>query len=50
MRTDYLAVALGAQPRAVGSGASTVGGLLRFVGGHDAGSLWLHARGVELLN
>ena len=39
MRTDYLAVALGAQPRAVGFGASavgTVGGLLRFVGDHDA--------------
>ena len=25
MRTDYLAVALGAQPRAVGFGASAVG-------------------------
>ena len=50
MRTDYLTVALGAQPRAVGSGASTVGGLLQFIGGHDAGSLWLRARGFELLN
>ena len=32
MRTDYLAVALGAHPRAVGLGARAVGGLLRFVG------------------
>ena len=39
MRTDYLAVALGAQPRAVGPGASTVRGLLRFVGDHDAAPL-----------
>jgi hypothetical protein len=41
MRTDYLAVALGAHPRAVGLGARAVGGLLRFVGGHDADFPWV---------